>query len=112
MNYVIIPSTHEMLCNDNRFRVRPWFGTENWCVKGYKTIGRALSSAKKFRQTLHNEGFVMSVHNERIHNTDEFEICANGLVCWNYNSATIESLVNDHKNGIQNDFPVTFTKVA
>jgi len=112
MNYVIIPSTHEMLCNDNRFRTRPWFGTENWCVKGYKTVGRALSSAKKFRQTLHNEGFVMSIQNERISKMDEFEICANGLVCWNDNSATIECLVNDYKNGIQNDFPVTFTKVA
>ena len=54
----------------------------------------------------------MSIQNERILNTDEFEIGADGLVCWNGKGATIESLVNDHKNGIQNDFPVTFTKVA
>jgi hypothetical protein len=70
-----------------------------------------MSAAKKFRATLHNDTYIMTVHRDRIKNTDEFSLGARDIE-WNYESKSILSLIDEQERGIQNDFPVTFTKVV
>jgi hypothetical protein len=111
MNYVIIPSTREMLCNDNQIRSFPLFGTYRWCVKKYKTLGRAMSAAKKFRDTLQNDTYIMTVHYNGLNISDNFSINSRHIFL-NGSMKSILCLIDEQERGIQNDFPVTFTKVV
>jgi hypothetical protein len=111
MNYVIIPKLDSMLCGDNKIRSFALFGTYRWCVKSYKTLGRAMSAAKKFRVTLQNDTYIMTVHHNRLKTSDDFSIDSrhiflNGIL------KSIICLIDEQERGIQNDFPVTFTKVV
>jgi hypothetical protein len=70
-----------------------------------------MSAAKKFRETLHNDTYIMTVHRDRIKNTDEFYLRARDIE-WNCTSKSILCLIDEQERGIQNDFPLTFTKVV
>lgn len=112
MNYIIVPKLDMMLCGDNKLRSNPLtFGTYRWCVKSYKTLGRAMSAASKFGKTYKPYTFIMTVHGERLKQSDDFSIDArhiflNGIL------KSILCLIDEQERGIQNEFPVTFTKVA
>ena len=69
-----------------------------------------MSAAKKFRVTLQHDTYIMTVHHDRLNTLDDFSIDSHHIFL-NGIFKSILCLIDEQERGIQNDFPVTFTKV-
>lgn len=111
-NYILTRSG-EFLCKNNRFSSFPVFGTYPFCVKVYKSTGRALNTVKTLSQKFPtNELTVMTVDFDKVEKIGNENVYMNGMyMIVNNERKTFTQLIDDFKNGIDNQFPITFSFV-
>ncbi len=105
----VISENGALFCSDGKFREWAMSGTFSFCVKKYKTVGRALNTARKPRNRWVG-ATVMTIHWDCVEQSDADDLYMNSFhIIWKGVQKGYRELIADAKNGVSNGFPVTFT---